>query len=807
MDDMEAISRLHALAMHAVGMTNLEPILGEICETAVALSSADFGHLQLVDATSGDLRIVAQHGFPDWWAAFWNDADPGQDRCGSALALGRRVVVEDVLADPQSGAPPDREALRRAGVHALQSTPLLTRSGKVVGVVSTHFRQPQPLQEHALRWLDLLARQAADLIDCAHTSAELRASESRLRALVSASADIVFRLSANGTQVRILERDGVSSAALAQPQPWPQNCVDPADQPQVCEAMTRAIDARAPFDQVYRGADAGGQPRWLHTRAVPLLGAGGQILEWFGAATDVTASKAAARALAEEQQRLSALLEALPVGVAFTNSPDCEHVTGNSALLAQFGASAQDNVSASASSPEQYGRQIIYLREGHPVEAADLPLQQAARAGRVIAPVELLVRLPSGQERILEVSGAPIRDSEGQVIGAVTVSMDIGERKRAAQEREQARAKDAFLAVLGHELRNPLAAIATAVAALQREATAGGPGAMARVIDHQVEVLRRLVDDLLDISRLRQGVGRLQPGPVALRTLLQDAAATVLAATTAQSQQLVVDPPPEEVHFQADRVRLQQVLANLLDNASKYGGPGCRIVLSGRREGDMVVLRCRDNGPGIAPEMQPRVFDPLVRLEPAGQQAPQGLGLGLALARQLVELHGGTIDLVSDGPGTGCEFLVRIPLVAVEASPRAADEPPGPACRMGPVRTLLVDDHAELAQATAQLLRSEGLEVVTAADADQAAAAATQLAPELLLCDLTLPGDDGLALINRLRPQLTAWHTRVVVMTALSEREIQVYARRARDLGVDEFIAKPVTLAWLTDLLARLRPG
>jgi signal transduction histidine kinase len=347
--------------------------------------------------------------------------------------------------------------------------------------------------------------------------------------------------------------------------------------------------------------------------------------------------------------------------VAFTNSPDCEHVTGNSALLAQFGASAQDNVSASASSPEQYGRQIIYLREGHPVEAADLPLQQAARAGRVIAPVELIVRLPSGQERILEVSGAPIRDSEGQVIGAVTVSMDIGERKRAAQEREQARAKDAFLAVLGHELRNPLAAIATAVAALQREATAGGPGAMARVIDHQVEVLRRLVDDLLDISRLRQGVGRLQPGPVVLRTLLQDAAATVLAATTAQSQQLVVDPPPEEVHFQADRVRLQQVLANLLDNASKYGGPGCRIVLSGRREGDMVVLRCRDNGPGIAPEMQPRVFDPLVRLEPAGQQAPQGLGLGLALARQLVELHGGTIDLVSDGPGTGCEFLVRIP--------------------------------------------------------------------------------------------------------------------------------------------------
>lgn len=806
MDDMEAISRLHALAMHTVDMTDLEPILGEICDTAIALSSADFGHVQLVDAASGDLRIVAQRGFPDWWTSFWNEADQGQGLGGSARVLGCRRFIEDVLADPPSSAP-IREALCRAGVRALQSTPLLTRSGKVVGVFSTHFRQPRRPPEHALRWLDLLARQAADLIDCAHTSAACRASESRLRALVSASADIVFSLSADGTQVRVLERDRVAAVPLAQAQPWPQACVDPADQPQVREAMTRAVRTCELFDQVYRGAGAQGQPRWLHTRAAPLLGADGQILEWFGAATDVTASRAAARALAEEQQRLGALLEALPVGVAFTSSPDCEHVTGNAALLAQFGADAQDNVSASASNPDQYGRQIRYQHDGHPVEAADLPLQRAAREGQVITPVELLVRLPSGQERTLEVSGAPIRDSEGQVIGAVAVSTDIGERKRVALEREQARAKDAFLAVLGHELRNPLAAIATAVAALQRGTTASSPGAMAQVIDHQVEVLRRLVDDLLDISRLRLGMGRLQAGTVALRTLLQDAAATVQAAVAARSQTLVVDPPTEEVHFQADRVRLLQVLANLLDNASKYGGPGCRIELSGRREADAVVLRCRDSEAGIAPEMQTRIFAPLVRLEPAGLQAPQGLGLGLAVARQLTELHGGTLKVVSDGLGTGSEFVVRIPLVRVDAPSPSTDAPPSPARRAGPVRTLLVDDHAELAQATAALLQGEGLEVVTVSDAEQAVAAAMRLAPELLLCDLSLPGDDGLALIQRLRPRLKAWHTRVVVMTALSEREIQVYARRAQELGVDEFIAKPVTLAWLTGLIARLRPS
>ena len=291
--ELDAVAKLHKLAMLSLHEADLAPILGEIVDVAISVSGADFGNIQLLDKESSVLRIVGQRGFPQWWLDFWNETSKGQGVCGTALERGDRVIVEDVEQSPLFVGTRALEIQLRAGVRAVQSTPLVSRSGTPLGMFSTHYKKPQRPDQRALRLLDLLARQAADIIERARMEASLRESEDRFRTLVTSTSDAIYRMSPDWTGIQYLRgRDfvpdtkGLSSA-------WLQKYVHPEDQPRAREAIDKAIATKSVLVLEHRVQRADGEIGWMFSRAVPILNAAGELVEWFGSTTDITTRREA----------------------------------------------------------------------------------------------------------------------------------------------------------------------------------------------------------------------------------------------------------------------------------------------------------------------------------------------------------------------------------------------------------------------------------------------------------------------------------------------------------------------------------
>jgi PAS domain S-box-containing protein len=436
---------------------------------------------------------------------------------------------------------------------------------------------------------------------------------------------------------------------------------------------------------------------------------------------------------------------------------------------------------------------LVRAAGGGPAESPAGRVRPDRSAVGLTEPVELVSR--DGAARPVEVSAAPMRDAAGGLLGSVLVFRDVTDRRRAeAATAEADRRKDEFLAMLSHELRNPLAPILNAV---QVMLMADAPDPNVRwardVIRRQVGHLTRLVDDLLDVSRITSGRIALRREPVDLAAAVERAVETSRPLLDARRHTLTVRLPAEPLRLDGDLTRLAQVFANLLNNAAKYTPDGGRVDLVAAREGGDAVVRVRDSGVGIPPDLLPQVFDLFTQAERSLDRAQGGLGIGLSLVKTLAELHGGRVEAHSAGPGNGSEFVVRLPLRTSEAEGLKDERGPDSSAALHPLsagkRVLVVDDNVDTALTMARLLRAAGHATEAAYDGPAALAAARRFRPDVVLLDIGLPGMDGYQVARALRAEADGERPLLVALTGYGGDGAKQQAAAA---GFDRHLVKPV---------------
>jgi PAS domain S-box-containing protein len=429
-------------------------------------------------------------------------------------------------------------------------------------------------------------------------------------------------------------------------------------------------------------------------------------------------------------------------------------------------------------------------------------LAQFIRDGESTGPVSVRLHRADGRALPVEYSVSSIRDEQSLPAGAVLIIRDITERQRTEQAlREADRRKDEFVAMLAHELRNPLAPIRNAVQVLRRLWPDDPELRKARdVIDRQVAQMAHLLDDLLDVSRITRGLFVLQKETVNLAAVVERSVETSRPALDERRHTLRVVLLEQPVQVEGDPVRLVQVVSNLLNNAAKYTEPGGLVELTVETGETEAVLRVCDNGMGIPAELLPRVFELFTQGYRSLDRSQGGLGLGLPLVRRITELHGGAVEVRSDGPGRGAEFVVRLPRRprVPGAEPRlpvpAAALPAGPAGK----RVLVVDDNVDAAETLALFLRLDGREVRMACDGPGALDAAREFKPEAIFLDIGLPGMDGYEVARRLRALPDFRTALLVAVTGYGQEDSRT---RSRAAGFDHHLVKPVDPESLSALL------
>ena len=391
-----------------------------------------------------------------------------------------------------------------------------------------------------------------------------------------------------------------------------------------------------------------------------------------------------------------------------------------------------------------------------------------------------------------------VHDAEGRLRGFAKVTQDLSERRHLQDLEKAARNVNEFIATLAHELRNPLAPIRNAVEVMAKLAP-GDPAhaALRDTIDRQSGQMARIVDDMIDISRITRGGLSMSRAPVDLTEALRRALETAAPLVEAGQHRLEVDLAPEPLMVEGDVYRLTQLIANLLNNAARYTPPGGSIWVSARREDGAALVQVRDNGRGIEPDMLERIFDMFVQGRSPIERVGSGLGVGLALARRIAELHHGSLCAHSGGENRGAQFTLRIPLLAAaRATQPSPAEAPAPVV---PKRVLIVDDNVDAATTLELLLRSLGHQTRAVHDGAQALRVATEFRPEIVLLDIGMPGLNGYDVARRLRELERGRALRIVAVTGWDQEADRA---RAHESGFDLHLVKPVDPEILTRLLS-----
>ncbi|HEY3655077.1 MAG TPA: ATP-binding protein [Steroidobacteraceae bacterium] len=442
---------------------------------------------------------------------------------------------------------------------------------------------------------------------------------------------------------------------------------------------------------------------------------------------------------------------------------------------------------------------VFTIVNEHTRQTVESPVGKVLREGTVVGLANHTTLIAKDKTEVaIEDSAAPIRDLHGNISGSVMVFHDVTARRRAEEAlREADRRKDEFLATLAHELRNPLAPIRqAALISKARGATDAQKRWSHDVIDRQVQHMALLLDDLLDISRVTRGSLVLRIQPTDLASLVAAAVETARPVIDTKRHTLSIELRDEHVRIDADPLRMAQILSNLLTNAAKYTDPEGRIRLSAKCEPQEAVIEVADSGIGIRAEALPTIFAMFAQVPSTRDRSEGGLGIGLALTKGLIELHGGKIEARSAGLGRGSQFTVRLPRRAEVSQRESAREQ----ATVSPVsrRILIADDNRDSAESLAALLELDGHEVTIVHDGAGAIAAFAHACPEIALLDIGMPGLNGYEVARRLRQSHPASAATLIAITGWGQEDDKV---RARAAGFDHHLTKPVDLQRLSELI------
>jgi PAS domain S-box-containing protein len=537
-----------------------------------------------------------------------------------------------------------------------------------------------------------------------------------------------------------------------------------------------------------------GSIAWVNNCVTGLRDASGNLQSIICVTVDISQRKEAELALAEvqaESSRQRRLYEAI-----LNNTPDLAYIFGldhrfayaNERLLQMWGRSWNEAIGKTCLElGYEPWHAAMHDREIDQVAATKQPLRGEVPFTGAFG------------RRIYDYILVPVIGPNGEVEAVAGTTRDVTERKTAEQALEQAdKRKDEFLATLAHELRNPLAPIRSSIHILSMS-TRGDAAAeqVCEIMERQVTQMVRLVDDLLEISRITRGSIELRCEETTLAEIVRTAIDTSQPAITAGGHQLSVTLPPEKITLYGDAVRLSQVISNLLNNAAKYTDRGGQIWISAQHGQGEVVVRVRDNGIGIPVEMIPLVFDMFVQVDRTASRAQGGLGIGLTLVKRLVEMHGGHVAVDSPGPNLGSTFTVRLPTSAEKTAPAAAhlsaNVPQTPRRRV-----LIVDDNRDAATSLGMLLTAMGSEVQIANDGPTALAIMERYQPEVVLLDLGMPGMDGFQVAEQIRASERSSNVKICALTGwgqVADRE------RTQAAGFDDHLIKPVGMEQIQQIL------
>jgi PAS domain S-box-containing protein len=652
----------------------------------------------------------------------------------------------------------------------------------------------------------MLRRVEGDLRGVARRAlAAARAEIAQLRAMIDATPEPLFFKDRAGRVLRLnaaaLRATGYEeSAVIGQTSAAIQR--DPSLGAAVLANDLRIMDGGVPEVVEERAATAKGT-RVFVSRKVPVRDARGSVVGLVGIASDVTDQRRADVALHESEERFRVLAEAMPLLVF---------------VLEADGSASYYNERWRDYTGLETGDAEARIALIHPEDRAAVRERwAAARAAAAVVEVDFRMRGRDGAYRWFLLRARPMLDGDGAIRSWIGTATDIDEMRRVEQalSRSEARAraaaeellaeaqrKDAFLAMLSHELRNPLAPARASLYVLTRAPRGSEQAQRAEaVIARQLDHLTRIVDDLLDVTRISRGVIHIQPRPMDLADLVRRVADDHAALFGAAGVALSVSAGSAPAPLVADPTRLGQVLGNLLHNAVKFTPCGGRVDL--RLEVDPArgetIVRVADTGVGIAPEILPRVFDAFTQAESTLSRSRGGLGLGLALVKGLIGLHGGSVEARSDGPGRGAEMILRLPLgEAPELRERAPSNAPA-----RPRRVLVVDDLHEAAESLRAALEVDGHTVATAESGAEALEAARAELPEIVFCDIGLPGMDGYQVARAFRADPALARVFLVALTGYAQPGD---IKAAMDAGFDRHIAKPATVERLAEVLAEA-PG